>query len=307
MKLRHIEVFHAVYITGSVSGAARALSVSQPTISKILRYAEDQLGFELFEREGGRLSPTEKGIKLFDKIEPLFETMNELTRYTRRLAEEKSGHLRFAMTPAFGLEVAPSAIADFSKANPNVTLEAETLHANQLVKAMLNNETDIGLVFDAPKSPGLKSDTIGKTHFVCVTPKNASLEIGRTLHVENLNKLPLITLNSKSILGQVLNRKIADTFKSPINSPITVETYHLAKRLVKQGAGIAIIDAITAYSGDMANLEFHNLEDMPTINVDILTRLNDPTVKIREDFKLALRHSLSIINAKTDQKALKLN
>ncbi|MBT8142476.1 MAG: LysR family transcriptional regulator [Gammaproteobacteria bacterium] len=50
MRLRHIEVFHAVYLTGSVSGGARALNVSQPTVSKVLKHAEDQLGFKLFHR-----------------------------------------------------------------------------------------------------------------------------------------------------------------------------------------------------------------------------------------------------------------
>jgi DNA-binding transcriptional LysR family regulator len=38
--LRHIEIFHAVYVNGSVSGAARALNVSQPSVSKMLRHAE---------------------------------------------------------------------------------------------------------------------------------------------------------------------------------------------------------------------------------------------------------------------------
>ena len=40
MNLRHIEIFHAVYVNGSVSAAARALNVSQPSVSKMLRHAE---------------------------------------------------------------------------------------------------------------------------------------------------------------------------------------------------------------------------------------------------------------------------
>ena len=55
MNLRHIEVFHAVYVNGSVSAAARMLNVSQPSVSKVLRHAESLLGFELFQRAAGRL------------------------------------------------------------------------------------------------------------------------------------------------------------------------------------------------------------------------------------------------------------
>jgi molybdenum-dependent DNA-binding transcriptional regulator ModE len=55
MNLRHIEIFHAVYVNGSVSAAARALNVSQPSVSKTLRHAESLLGFELFQRNAGRM------------------------------------------------------------------------------------------------------------------------------------------------------------------------------------------------------------------------------------------------------------
>ena len=47
MRLRHIEVFHAVYSSGSVTAAARMLNVSQPSVSKVLAHAEQQLGYPL--------------------------------------------------------------------------------------------------------------------------------------------------------------------------------------------------------------------------------------------------------------------
>src|SRR3546814_2606693 len=59
MNLRHIEIFHAVYTNGSVSAAARALNISQPSVSKTLRHAESILGFPLFERSAGRLVATD--------------------------------------------------------------------------------------------------------------------------------------------------------------------------------------------------------------------------------------------------------
>jgi DNA-binding transcriptional LysR family regulator len=50
MRLRQIEVFHAVYSTGSMTSAAAMLNVSQPSVSKVLAHAEQQLGYLLFER-----------------------------------------------------------------------------------------------------------------------------------------------------------------------------------------------------------------------------------------------------------------
>ena len=58
MRLRHIEVFNAIMLTGSVSAAARLINVTQPAVSRILSHAELQLGFALFERVKGRLTAT---------------------------------------------------------------------------------------------------------------------------------------------------------------------------------------------------------------------------------------------------------
>jgi len=58
MRLRHIEVFNAIMLTGSVSAAARLINITQPAVSRTLQHAELQLGFSLFARTKGRLTPT---------------------------------------------------------------------------------------------------------------------------------------------------------------------------------------------------------------------------------------------------------
>lgn len=304
MKLRHIEVFHAVYVTGSVSAAARALHVSQPSVSKTLKHAEDQLGFHLFDRISGRLMPSEKGVKLFAEIEPIYTQISELGRFTANLRNTKAGHLRFAMTPAFGLEIGPVALAQFAKTHPNVTIETETLHANQVVKALLDESIDMGLVFDAPRSPGIQKSTIGESGFVCIAPNNVKLPPGDVLAIENLRTLPLITLNQKSVLGQILARRFEEAFKGQLESHIVVETYHLAKRLVKQNAGIAIIDAITALSGDSSGLQIRKISPAIDIKVDIITRLNQPMTKLASEFDNEVRAAMQAFCARRQYLAL---
>lgn len=304
MKLRHIEVFHAVYVTGSVSGGARALNVSQPSVSKVLKHAEDLLGFTLFDRVSGRLIPNEKGVKLFDRIEPIFEQLNELDRFTGLLRNTKGGHLRFAMTPAFGLEVGPMALASFSKANVDITIETETLHANQVVKSLLDDAIDVGLVFDALNYPGVETHRIGQTGFVCIAPESMKLPNTKTLNIVDVQDLPLITLNRKSVLGQILNRRLEDSFENPIESQIVVETYHLAKRLVKQNAGIAIIDAITALSGDTSGLQIKKISPAIPINIDVVTRLNDVGTKFHANFIDNLQTSIDSFRARKVYKQL---
>ncbi len=283
MRLRHIEIFHAVYMTGSVSGAAKALNVSQPTVSKVLRHAEDQLGFELFYREKGRVFPTEKGELLFKQVLPVFEQINELRKYSSMLASTKMGRLRLAMTPAFSLEVVPKALAKFAKKHPEVSIEVETLHGPEITKAILNNTVDVGLLYEAVEVPGIAVHPIGLTGFICVAPEEYNLP-DKNLTLEALQDLQLILLNAKSPLGQRLNNKLQDFWGGSGQGHIIAETYHLAKRLSVQGAGAAVIDKITAYSGAKDGLSFHELEGFGDVNIHVLTRVNDPIIGFKKDF-----------------------
>ncbi len=55
MRLRHIEVFHAIMQAGTISGAAQLLHISQPAVTKVLQHCELQLGMPLFDRVRGKL------------------------------------------------------------------------------------------------------------------------------------------------------------------------------------------------------------------------------------------------------------
>ena len=58
---RQIEAFRALMVSGSMTEAAQYLSVTQPAVSKIISQLESELGFSLFERRQGKLSPTDDG------------------------------------------------------------------------------------------------------------------------------------------------------------------------------------------------------------------------------------------------------
>ena len=81
MRLRHIELFHAVLTAGSLTGAARLLNISQPAASKVLQLAEQQLGFPLFSRVRGRLQPTEEALLLRHRVEKIVQDIEEFLRW----------------------------------------------------------------------------------------------------------------------------------------------------------------------------------------------------------------------------------
>ena len=105
MRFRQLEVFHAVYLHGSISAAARALGVSQPSVSKTLHHSEDSLGIPLFQLSRGRLIPTDEAHALMREAGDLFERLDTLQQTARNLAQAGGGHIRLGIVPSLALDV----------------------------------------------------------------------------------------------------------------------------------------------------------------------------------------------------------
>src|SRR3546814_8594835 len=84
-RVRQIEGFQSIYVSGSISAAARSLNVSQPSVSKVLRHTEDQIGFKLFALSRGRLVATDEAHALFREVRETFEQLRRSEEHTSEL------------------------------------------------------------------------------------------------------------------------------------------------------------------------------------------------------------------------------
>lgn len=283
MRLRHIEVFHAVYTSGSITGAARLLNVSQPSISKVLAHAEQQLGFPLFERHKGRIVPTREADRLIEHVNDVYRNINELRRISKNLGSAEAGVVRIAMTPALGIDVIPAAIATYLQQHPDTMFEAETLHHQQVVRALREMRVDFGIVFSPPVTPGIKIDHLATAEFVVIANRSMNLGARKKLTLEDLNGLDFVNLNARSPLGQLLATRI-ESSDIQLRTVANVETYQMAKALVGHGAGVALVDEITARSSGHDHVEAYYLDPPLTFEISILHTVSDPFSVITQRF-----------------------
>ena len=266
MRLRHIEVFHAVYTCGSITAAARMLHVSQPSVSKVLAHAEQQLGFALFDRQKGKIVPTQEAERLISHVNDAYDNISELRRISENLRATDIGRIRIAVLPAFGIDLVPRAIASYLEHHPETHFQIESLHHRQVARALKEFKIDIGLVYDPPATPGIKVEVLALGRFVALTHRSMNFPQGESLTLGDLEDEPLINLSTRSPLGKLLGERIASsgvTFRSVAE----VETYQMAKSLVAHGAGVAIIDEITARSMGHENVVTWQLE--PELNYQV--------------------------------------
>jgi DNA-binding transcriptional LysR family regulator len=259
MRLRHIEVFHAVYSTGSVTSAAAVLNVSQPSVSKVLAHAEQQLGFPLFDRVKGKLVPTQEADRLFAHIAPVHDSLDRLQHVAANLRVAKTGRIRIAATPAFGTDLLPSAVAAYLKNHGGTVFEIETLHHDEICSALLESRLDIGLAFSPDIVPGIATETLAESRFVVLTPSDIDFGDKTSVRLDDLAGLPFIRLDNRGPLGRLLSTHIESSGDS-LNTIAYAETYHVAKALVSYGAGSTITDEITARSKGLGNVRVWFLE-----------------------------------------------
>jgi DNA-binding transcriptional LysR family regulator len=301
MRLRHIEVFHAIIVTGTVSGAARVLNVSQPAVTKILQHAEDQIGLTLFQRIRGRLHPTPEGLALFAEVQKIYSGLESLKKLARNLKDGRSGRLRIAASPALCIDLMPQAIARFRKEHPDVSFEVETHHYKDLVDALLVQDVDLGFAFDATPHPGLSMEEIASGAMVAIFQKGTANHLPSPVDLAAMTGWPFIGLRAGDPLGALLHNalNVSDIALMP---EIEVKTNRIALSLVSRGAGAAIVDAYTAAS-DQANLvDIKALREPLTYRVQALWARHKPqSVLARQfiqTFIVAERESMAALNAR---------
>lgn len=257
MRLRHIEVFHAVMVTGSVSGASRLINVTQPAVSRTLQHAEQKLGISLFTRSRNRLIPTQEALALYPHVQQLFSDLDSVQRIASTLrAGEATAELKVVSVLTLGHEVLPRALTLFRKKHPDVHVSFQALHSPQILAALALQEVDLGFLFSATPHPALIQEKLADAELVCIVSKqhvHPHMLRRATISVDELADMPIIGLDMNDPLGMMLGQacREAGAALKPICS---VQTYHAALALARHGHGAAIVDSCTAMSAILSDV-----------------------------------------------------
>lgn len=296
MRLRHIEVFNAVMLTGSVSGAARLINVTQPAVSRILQHAELQLGFALFQRNKGRLTATSEALTLYPHIERLFGMLDEVQRLAVNLRTgESARELRLLTVLALSYEILPHAIKLFRVKHPEVAITVKALHSPQIVSTLALQEADVGFLLSPVAHPALSQQHLADGRVVCISPKgmlSARLLKRGSVTLADLSKVPVIGLDVLDPVGRSLNNACREAGVG-LDIAITVQTYHSALALAHHGLGVALVDSCTAASVDLKRVDVLALEPLIPVPIKALLPAAKPASVAVKSFVHCFQQALS--------------
>jgi DNA-binding transcriptional LysR family regulator len=268
MRLKHIEAFNALMLTGTVSAAARLLHVTQPAVTQTIQHAELQLGYQLFTRQRRRLVPTREAQALYPEVQRLMTQLEEVRRLASALRTgESNPELRILIVPSLAVRLLPDALTLFRHRHPDLALSVRTLHSNEIARAIALREADIGIVYGNVMHAGLNEEHVATGRLVHVSKiKQRGSDRRSTIAMEDVLREPFIRIDERDPLGAMLADQWSRLGLSPV-AGMSVQTHHIAMVFAEQGFGPAIIDSFTASATRCDELHVRTLT--PEIPVEI--------------------------------------
>jgi len=292
---RQLQAFQHTMDSGSVTAAANRMRIAQPGVTRLLKQLEHDLGFALFARIKGRLVPTPEARLFYREQQRLWQGLEHLRDSARRIRQRELGGLGITAMPLLGLTFVPDVIAEMAKDHPDQRLRLSTYRSEQVVEDVVTQRSEIGFSLLGGQDERLSASPFALDS-VCLLPPDHPLARQRLISLEDLDGQALIHYEPGDPSRQTLEHALATRGVTP-RSRLEVSLALQATRLVGQGAGIAIVDALNARTMGGANSVVRPLREPLTETFYLLTPRDQPLSRLAEEFIQRFRHRFAAVQA----------
>ena len=268
-----LHMFYVLAQSESVTAAAYRLRRQQPTISNALRRLEDQLGWKLIERSGGRFELTAEGRALFDEASEVFGIVSRMPARLQNTSEDIGGNIRIAMVTFGGCGLLDEAISSFRRDHPLATFEINTMPSAAGIAQVLSNRSTLAVCLVRSRNESLSYVPLYREYygFFCGRPHPL---YGR----KNLIPGDLSGHDAVGFLTDQFSDALRDVavLRTRIglseNIVARASNFEDLQRLILSGVGIGALPLHLARSmvesGDLFQLPPY--EDLPMVEVNVV-------------------------------------
>lgn len=226
----------------NLTEVANALFTSQPGVSRQIRELEEELGVDIFERSGKRLTGlTEPGKGILPIIERLLLEAENLQQAGNEYSDQSRGTLAIATTHTQARYVLPKVVQQFRLAFPEVRIALQQSAPEHIAEWVLSGKADIGIATEGlSQFKDLVSFPCYEWNHVVVVPDGHPLLLNEVLTLEDLAKYPLITYD----LGFTGRGHIDDAFKQAglrTDIILTAMDSDVIQQYVVLGLGVGLV------------------------------------------------------------------
>lgn len=279
-----LELLDAVDAQGSLSGAARALGMAQPSVSTGLRRLERQTGLTLVARasSGTRLTPV--GTALLGRARDVLAASDALEREVLALRSAQQGRVRVAAS----LSVAEYLVPGWLAARPAGAAVVDLVVANSrdVMDAVLHGRADLGFVEGPDVVAGLHARSVGDDELVVVVaPGHPWARRRRPVTAAELSTAALAVREAGSGTRAVLEQALASAGHPLAGSPAQLGSTSAVKAVVRGGSAAAVLSRLTVADeiarGDLHRVPVEGVDLTRTLRL-VWARSRRPTPAARE-------------------------
>jgi LysR family cys regulon transcriptional activator len=240
----------------NLTEVANVLFTSQPGVSRQIRELEEELGVEIFERNGKRLTGlTEPGKGILQIIDRLLLEAENLRQASHEYSGEKSGTLTVATTHTQARYVLPRVVQAFRNAFPDVRIALQQSSPEHIAEWVISGKADIGIATEGlSRFEELVSFPCYQWNHVIVVPEGHPLTQLPTLSLQDLADYPLITYD----IGFTGRGHIDDAFSQAGIAPdivLTAMDSDVLQQYVSLGLGVGIVASMAVEHGRIHGLQ----------------------------------------------------
>jgi DNA-binding transcriptional LysR family regulator len=221
---------------GSLSAAARALGLTQPTLSRQVASLEEALGVTLFERTSRTLLLTQSGLDLLAHFRMMGDAANNISVAATGQSQAVTGHVLISATDLMATHFLPPVLKKLRKTAPD--LQIEIIVSNEL-SDLLRREADIAIRHSRPKDETLFAKRLGDKKGHLFASKEYLDEVGWPKSLADLEKLTFVGFDQPELRRGLMASRGVNLTTSNFNFSTSSAT--LALELVRQGFGIGIL------------------------------------------------------------------
>ncbi|UWR00363.1 LysR family transcriptional regulator [Rhodobacteraceae bacterium S2214] len=224
---------------GSLSAAARALGMAQPTLGRQVDGLEQELGVVLFERVGRGLTLTPSGLELLEHVRDMGAAAGRVSLAALGQSQALEGTISISASETYAAVLLPPIIAKLRKEEPGI--HVEIVVTNQ-ASDLLRREADIALRNFRPTEPDLVAKKIGMADAILYATPAYIDQLGSPKTPYDLRHADFVNLDRAGMMLKGLNTLGLGLTEA--NFPLLTESYLVMWELVKQGTAIGILDSL---------------------------------------------------------------
>ncbi len=253
LSTRHLRALVSVAQYRNFAAAAADLGVSQPTLTRTVRRAEEMLGVVLFTRTTRRVALTAAGREFLPMAERLLSDLGLGIRNVRELAEVERGQIVIATLMTIAHGVLPTVVRRFTETYPSVAVEIREGVQARVLEEVRGGSADFGLGDAAEVGGPLAMDALGEHRFRVALPEGHALARRKFVVLGDLDGERLISMPTEAAARRTLDAA-ALAAGVTLDTHYTVGQFTTAFQLVAESLGVAIVPATYFLGGHPDNV-----------------------------------------------------